>query len=95
MTHPFAPALTPLCPPWLVRWAEQVWAQLRVRRPAAGAVSMADPDLEVLEQLSLHTLRDIGAPDWVQSRAQARRATSLEPLHRLRDGSHPVDAGRW
>jgi hypothetical protein len=91
VTNACNPQVIPLHRPWFLRWAQ--WL-----RPGAAPTRLASPgarDLAVLEHLSAHTLRDIGAPEWVQSRAQERHARSVEPLHRLCDGVHPYGSQGW
>ena len=67
MPCPAAPSA--LHRPWPQRLADAVserWHQWRAPRV------LQESDLEVLAELSPKTLRDIGAPDWVQERARGQ-----------------------
>ena len=75
------PAVTPrsvitLRRSWLQRLADAVGDRLR-RRPQP----LEEIDYAALADLSRHTLRDIGAPDWVQ---EERRRDLLWELERAR-----------
>lgn len=65
-TMPCPAVPIPLHRPWLQRLADAVVG--RWRRPR----TLQEADLGVLSGLSPKTLRDIGAPDWVQERARGR-----------------------
>jgi hypothetical protein len=71
--------------PWWRRLSE-AWSDhlAALRRPAVHAPKAWNEvdlhDLESLDGLSAQTLRDIGAPDWVHERQQARQRTTLELL---------------
>jgi hypothetical protein len=67
--------------PWAVRTAERIvdaWAALAQRVQAALQRARERRrearDLEAALELSETTLRDMGAPDWLQARAESHRA---------------------
>ena len=52
-------------------------------------------DLEALRQLSPRTLRDIGAPEWLHSRAAEQIAAEQERLQRWLGTSSQYDTRLW
>jgi hypothetical protein len=93
-----SPLTIPLDRPWLSSWADQVWSRLRRRRAVGsrpGTSEVYRRDLDVLERLSVHTLRDIGAPEPVQARAAARREAEQARLLQWLGQVHDVDPTRW
>lgn len=93
------PIAIPLHRPWLSIWADQVWSHLHRRRTAGSSLAKAEVsrrDLDILEDLGVHTLRDIGAPEWVQARVAARReAEHARLLQSLGRGGSDVDWRHW
>jgi len=87
MASTFPPVAISLYRPWLFRLADQLrtlW-QAGFKPRASSEVPTAElyvPDLEALKHLSPRTLRDIGAPDWLQRRAADQRAAEQERLQR-------------
>jgi hypothetical protein len=90
------PVTIPLHRPWLSTWADQLWSRLPRRRVIdASPAELYRRDLDVLERLSVHTLRDIGAPEPVQARAVARREAEQAHLLQWLGRVHDVDPPRW
>jgi hypothetical protein len=88
----------PLRRPWLSSWAYQVWSRLRRHRVVGSRPGTSEVylrDLDVLEHLSVHTLRDIGAPEPVRARAAARREAEQARLLQWLGRVHDVDPPRW
>jgi hypothetical protein len=68
-TMPCPAAPLALVRPWPRRLADALverWRRWRTPR------AMQEVDLAILAELSPQTLRDIGAPDWVQARARGQ-----------------------
>lgn len=98
MTSACLTTAIPLSRPWLFRLADQLRDRLAaVRRPVVspGPAEFYVRDLEVLEQLSQHTLQDIGAPDWLLGRAAARRSAEQDRLQAWLGSASRHDAHRW
>lgn len=67
----------PLARPWHQRWLDTLaegWHALRARRAQRDFEQWSVEDLATLSD---HTLRDIGAPDWLRAEALARREADL------------------
>jgi hypothetical protein len=68
-TMPCPAVPVPLVRPWPQRLADALaerWREWRAPR------SLQESEMGMLAELSPKTLRDIGAPDWVQERARGR-----------------------
>jgi hypothetical protein len=92
------PVTIPLNRPRPSRWSDQLWSWLRHRRPPRTSPESAEiyrRDLSLLEGLSAHTLRDIGAPEPVQARAAARREAEQARLLQWLGRVHDNDPPRW
>jgi hypothetical protein len=92
------PVAIPLHRPLLSRWADQLWCglrSLRLPKPSPDVAELYRRDLELLESLSAHTLRDIGASEQVQARAAARREAEQARLLQWLGRAHDADALRW
>lgn len=92
------PAPISLHRPWLSRWADQLWSslrRLRAPRPSPVTTEIYRRDVALLESLSVHTLRDIGAPEPVQARAAARREAEQGRLLQWLGRVHDTDPPRW
>ncbi|HEY6133581.1 MAG TPA: hypothetical protein VIW70_06355 [Rubrivivax sp.] len=87
MASTFPPVAIPLYRPLLYRLSDQLrtlWESAFKPRTSSEvpASELYVPDLEALRHLSPRTLRDIGAPDWLQGRAADQRAAEQDRLQR-------------
>lgn len=89
------PRPIPLGRPWSRRLGDW-WRQAKAWWAARARRRREERDIEVAAELNEAMLRDIGAPDWLQAYAQARREAHLQRLQETRLGlEHRPLGERW